>query len=157
MSRGKILKFLRDTEDLNDNLPQRRGTVVIYTDSNDYSVGRHVDPRKPLGENIVWRCQEGLKTEPGIVWFKGEFNNLYIWLGTCDLTSRYIFLCSDYRRAADKLIRQLYLLSKFTHKQNFPLTLLEIPIFSLCQYNLSEGHHHPAPFPRSGLPYASRN
>ena len=52
------MKFLRETEDLNDILPQQKGTVVIYIDSKGYSVGRHVDPRKPLEENTVWRCHE---------------------------------------------------------------------------------------------------
>ena len=158
MSQGKIHKFLRDTENINDDLPRRTGTVVLYTDSKGFSVGRHVNNQKPLEAGIVWRCREGLKTELGIEWFKDELHTLrenyarhgeihiYFWLGTCDLTiksGRYIFLSSTFRSYADRLIRRLNLLSNYCFRQNLPLTLLEIPIFSLREYNISVGHHFP--------------
>ena len=49
----------------------------------------------------------------------------------------------SFRMDADRLFRKLYLLSSYAYRQRLPLTLLEVPIFSLREYNQSVGHHHP--------------
>ena len=99
-----------------------------------------------------------MRTEVGIDWFKEDLPNLrstysrygdiyvYFWLGTCDLTykpGRYIYLNSAYHSDANRLIRNLYVLSNYALRQNISLTLLETPIFSIREYNLSVGHQHP--------------
>ena len=148
-----ITKKLR--ADIHRDLSPRRGPVIVYTDSKGYNVGRHVRHTNPLEDDIVWRCQEGMRTEVGVAWLNDELEELwtgygnvhvYFWCGTCDLTfksGRFIYLSSTYQRDCQRLIRQLHLLANCAYRKGLPLTLLEIPIFSITEFNTTAGRKFP--------------
>ena len=69
---------------------------------------------------------------------------LFIWIGTCDLTVRngkYISLRSDNDDSIDKLIQNFEEIEAlFKTYTECSLTFLEIPVYSIFEYNKKQGH-----------------
>ena len=75
--------------------------------------------------------------------------SLYVWLGTCDLTHKqvkYISLKDSYNRDAAKLILNYKKLAKQASELNFSATFLEIPYYSIVEWNKAKGHKNPDVF-----------
>ena len=68
---------------------------------------------------------------------------MYVWLGTCDLTSynkNYISI-SSYRD--EKLTVLSYYYNKY---ENCKVTILETPVYSICHWNCHRKHKSPDEF-----------
>ena len=71
-------------------------------------------------------------------------NPTYIWLGTCDLTSKnkkYVALTAEDDQAVD--IAYEYLLKTAELVNDYPscrITILEIPVYSIKDWNQRKGH-----------------
>jgi len=78
----------------------------------------------------------------------GNFS-LYVWLGTCDFTSKnkkYISLVHDQQSNSYKTIQQFEELNTLVKDIGFNVTFLEIPVYSIVEYNRSKGHISPEDF-----------
>lgn len=156
MTESKYQKYLDKTADIDSGLGVCRKRPIILSDSKGCYLRRNV--ANLIENNIVWRCRGGLNTKEGIDWFLGDYQtlsrrytsiSLYVWLGTCDLThkqSKYISLKDSYNTDAADLTQCYRNLSRRANELNFTVTFLEIPYYSIVEWNRSKGHKHPENF-----------
>ncbi|VDI08651.1 Hypothetical predicted protein [Mytilus galloprovincialis] len=111
--------------------------------------------------NIVWWCKQSVKIEQSYSWLKrilptklyqlGDIA-LYIWLGTCNLTtktpdSKYINLTSEETSSIEHITKHLENFKKLIAEYpQVKLTFLEIPVYSIKAYNQHQGHTEPLIF-----------
>ena len=91
MIESKIKNYLQRCSDLDMNLPERKFTPIILSDSASFLFPESVSR---LGHGIVWLYEPGLSAENGIKWISSQLGDLeaqfgkfelFILLGTCDL------------------------------------------------------------------------
>ena len=125
-----------------------------------YCNGNVVECTRPnlIEESIKWKYKGGRTAPEGSRWLRANFKQMqrkygeiavYFWLGTCDMTrklGKFIRLRKDYLDYAALLLIKLEKLIKFANRYNFALTFLEIPIYSIKEYNASKGHSNPDKF-----------
>ena len=94
MSESKLSKYLQKTV-VNVPAGSRLRTPVILSDSKGFSLRNQIT--HPFDNNIVWWCKKGAKIEESLAWLKRNIDRnlqnlgdiaLYVWLGTCNLTSK---------------------------------------------------------------------
>ncbi|CAG2226102.1 unnamed protein product [Mytilus edulis] len=112
--------------------------------------------------NITWWCQRGRTIQQSIAWLKANLDTeiqligdiwLFVWIGTCNLTSidkntRYISLSSFDNTEIIQQITQGYkeiinLLAKYP---NCRVTFLETPFYSIINWNTKQHHKDPSVF-----------
>lgn len=155
MTEHKLLKYLRQRFD--PPTGDDRLTPVILTDSK----GRYLSYqcKTPFENSIKWWGESGRSSGQGLGWLRdnieqkiGHLDNihLYVWLGTCDLTE-YIHPFIQLRPKTDELVQQLLnnfqeiskLLSGYTGCRT---TFLEIPPYSIFEWNKQHKHTEPNKF-----------
>ena len=111
-----------------------------------------------IEESIKWKYKGGRTAPEGSRWLRANFKQMQrkygeisvcFWLGRCDMTrtlGKLIRLRKDYLDYAALLLIKLEKLIKFANIHNFTLTFLEIPIYSIKEYNASKGHSNPDKF-----------
>ena len=124
------------------------------------SNGNVVECTRPnlIEEGIKWKYNGGRTAPEGSRWLRANFKQMqikygeiavYFWLGTCDMTRKlgeFIRLRKDYLDYAALLLIKLEKLIKFANRHNFALTFLEIPVYSIKEYNASKRHSNPDKF-----------
>ena len=120
MSVNKLRKYL-------DTLPDpltgtKTLTPVLLSDSKGLYLEKHILPG--VDQRIQFCCKNSRNTTKGLNWIRDHLDykignlgdiSLYIWLGTCDLTSYnkgYISLHTDYIAKTTLLIKQPRILMK---------------------------------------------
>lgn len=159
MSEKKIRKSLEHLERLEASISRRRRkTAVIVSDSKGNYLRSHTSSR--LEKDIIWLCDRGLTTIGGISLLKSKLEDLsrrfgklsvYIFLGTCDLSTKegdFIVLNQTYRNDREKVIEEFRQLTYFANEKRFDLTLLEIPVYSIKEWNRYHGDPCPEVFSR---------
>ena len=174
MSENRLLKYLEKSEELarNVSIESKRKTAIVVSDSKGRylkevahnalldSNGNVVECTRPnlIEEGIKWKYKGGRTAPEGSRWLRANFKQMqikygeiavYFWLGTCDMTRKlgeFIRLRKDYLDYAALLLIKLEKLIKFANRHNFALTFLEIPIYSIKEYNASKGHSNPDKF-----------
>ena len=92
MNESKINNYLQRCSDLDRDLPERKLTPIILSDSK----ASYLFPESIswLEHGIVWLYEPGLSAENGIKWISSQLRDLevqfgkfelFILLGTCDL------------------------------------------------------------------------
>ena len=151
-------KSLRHFEDLEHHLPRRRKTSVFVSDSKGKRLREQVSISSPIERSIVWLCRSGLTTREGINWLKTRLRELqtdhgelcvFIFLGTCDFTTKtgdFITLNENHETEREYVLTRYHLLSNFARRKHFEVTFLEIPIFSITEWNRFKGDPVPEVF-----------
>ena len=152
MSEVKLANYLSKSN-FNPPIGPRQFTPVILSDSK----GKYLKDNivNSFDNNIVWWCRSGANIEDSFKWLKANIDNklktlvkirLYIWLGTCNLTSKdkgiHISLRSTNDDTVNHIIEQLHTFQTFL--AGYPqvqYTFLEIPVYSIIHWNKS--HNHP--------------
>lgn len=159
MNVAKLQRYLDTPKPSIDNPPRMRLVPIILSDSK----GRYLRRQStlPLEHDIVWCDQfnEGGRTSDlGLEWVKSNFEKwgtkykdffLFVWLGTCNFctkNNKYISLKENISREAAKIISDLRQISELGSAHNFPVLLLEIPVFCIQEWNRVHGHKSPADF-----------
>ena len=160
MSERKIRKSIRHFQEIEAELPHvRRRTAVIVSDSKGNYLKQHA--QTSLERSIVWLGHSGLNSEEGINLLKSKLAELtrtygrlsvYLFLGTCDLTQKvgdFIVLKRGYRAIRAEVIRLYGELADYAQLNSIDLTLLEIPIYSIKEWNKYYGDPCPEVFDRN--------
>lgn len=155
MSESRLRSYLRKA-DTTSPTGHVRLLPVVFTDSKGYSLENNINVN--FDRNIRWWCESGAKIEDRYNWLKRELPThlynlgdiaLYIWLGTCDLTTKnedtgFINLTSTGNASTDHVINYLEKFKTYLDdNQHVHLTFLEIPVYSIKAYNESKGHQNP--------------
>lgn len=135
-------------------------TPIIYSDSKGTFLRDNIF--HPLQENIVWNCFKGSKSRDSVKWLEKNIKSLvlkynkiwlYIWIGTCDITTldRSTFLISLTSEDTSEIVEQITTNFQFIAQiiSAYPqcrVTFLEIPIYSIRKWNYSHGHMNPIEF-----------
>ena len=158
MNKRKLERYLENCASLTDGYLRQVQTPLLLTDIKGDYLSEHSTNR--IENSIVWLGGKGWTSERGLDYFtsncdslratNGDFH-LFVWLGTCDMTSksrrtRYVHLNSNYSRDAAKLILNLKKFSTLASRKNFPVTILEIPVYCIREYNKYQGHSEPEIF-----------
>ena len=156
MSDVKLRKYLEKTSDLEIGLGPRKCVPILLSDSKGSYLSRQVSNR--IESNIVWKYRSGRNSQDGLEWVqthidaeieKYELARLYVWLGTCDLTEKskkFISLKAEDEKACAKLIRRFKIISNVAKRKKFRVTFLELPVYSIKEWNRHAGHKDPESF-----------
>lgn len=137
-----------------------RKKPIVLTSSKGFYLKRHLDLLQNLCCNIEFNCQPGGRFTHFLRWLETELPVkvisyphivLYVWLGTCDLTvkqGKFISLRHQTSEFANSDLHSI--INKFVSiVSNFPtvqLVFLEIPSYSIQEWNKSKGHPNPDSF-----------
>lgn len=155
MSVSSFVKYLREAKDLDKDLPTRKRVAAILSDSKANYIKSYATSNVDSG--IVWWSTKGLTTEIAFNWLYEKIDSklrkygeisIYIWLGTCDLTkkNKYVSLNVSYEADLTKTIENYRKLSDYARSRNLKLIFLEVPYFSITEYNRFLGHKDPETF-----------
>ncbi|CAG2233385.1 unnamed protein product [Mytilus edulis] len=149
MTEYKLLKYLR--EPIIPPPGQRVLTPVVLTDSKGYWVSKHCTI--PTENTIKWWFKSGRTSAQGLEWLRsnldskiGQLDNisLYIWLGTCDLTTydgKYIALRSEEQDTIKTLTDNYqHIIELFRNYPGCKLTFLQLPPYSIYAWNKYKQH-----------------
>jgi len=155
MSNTKLLKQIG--KPLPSPNGQKTHTPVILSDSKGKYLEKKVS--NSIEKSIKWWIKSGDTCKKDFEWLETHLKSkhrrigniwLYVWLGTCDLTTKnkkYIALTANNDSAIDKASKYLEKIRDQVHK--FPgckVTFLEIPTYSIVEYNKHQGHKSPNDF-----------
>lgn len=116
MSKTKLLKQLE--RQIPAPSGERTHTPVVLSDSKGKRLEKKVGT--PNETNLKWWSKSGETTQKGYNWLKNHFKAktrkhgqiwLYVWYGTCDLTTKskkYIALTSETDSAIDNAAKYFY-------------------------------------------------
>lgn len=129
-------------------------TPFLISDSKGFDLERQI--ADTISTNIKWRSKSGRTASQSLDWIQqnlsytlGRFDNisLYIWIGTCDLTSydgRYISLRSETTSSVENITKNFEeIVQIFNQYPGCKLTFLELPAYSIHEYNKKKGHTTP--------------
>ena len=155
MTTNKLTKYLAKP-------PTKPTGNKIYTPAvlSDSKGGRLEGKARNSSEREVKFWWEGGRScKKGYKWLKSNIKSkirklgriwIYVWLGTCDLTTKnkkYVSLTSEGEQAIDKAYE--YLLKIKELAENNPkceITFLEIPVYSIVEWNRQYKHKDPESF-----------
>ncbi|CAC5424744.1 unnamed protein product [Mytilus coruscus] len=158
MSEAKLAKYRR-THNFVPPTGRSRQRPVILSDRKGFTLRNNIV--NPFDQNIIWWCQESVSIEQSFAWLKRNLATklyeigdiaLYVWLGTCNLTtkeksSKYISITTDKSVAVDKITSCIDDIKSYV--QDFPqakFIFLELPVYSVKAYNESKRHPDPKTF-----------
>ncbi|CAG2233857.1 unnamed protein product [Mytilus edulis] len=145
MTEAKLIKYLQiPRKPLTGT--QHLAPIIISDSKGSYLRDQVVHS---LDKNIHWQCKSGTTIQDQLKWLKTNINNkvkqvgdisVYIWSGTCNLTTRdkngYISLRSTsddtVQLILDKFHECIDIVKKYPHSK---ITILEIPPYSIIKYN----------------------
>lgn len=134
----------------------RKLTPVVLTDSKG-GISQYVAHNTE--REIIWWYKGGSKTEHSASWLRRNIARniinhgdiwLYVWLGTCDLTTKnkkYIGITPGKEEVIDNITAKYETIIRTVEK--YPgsrVTILETPIYSIKKWNQSYGHKDPSTF-----------
>ena len=141
-------------------LPEFHGSPkykpILLSDSKGMALQKCVENVSPE-QHIVFSCRPGAKTGEQYQWFYDllESNpvqnkyHCYVWCGTCDLTSKngkYITLRNRNDESIERVLDTFDKFDKLCGVRHIPITFLEIPHYSIVQWNKAHGHPSPHQF-----------
>lgn len=156
MTTNKLVKFLASTADFDKGLPPSRTTPIVLSDSKASYLKSQVETA--IEHQILWWYHSGWTSEQGLKFLHENIDqairqygkiHLYVWLGTCDLTLKsqrngYIYLNLDH--GASRLIHNFEKIVEVSKNKNFRATFLELPYYSIKNWNSNRGHRNPDSF-----------
>ena len=148
MSVTKLTKYLSNYSPV--VIPTHSSKIsvpVVLSDSKGLCLQSKVSSR--VENNILWWSERSRTTQAGGEWLKENLPNkirllgnihLYIWLRTCDFTSKSkggtvsLYPTDTTQHILDQYQQIIRLMSDYPQSS---ITFLEIPIFSIARYNQS--------------------
>ncbi|CAC5371135.1 unnamed protein product [Mytilus coruscus] len=157
MSNSKLVKFLNNTkEQLNT---QKKYIPVVFSDSKGNWLKNHVNRSHSVEKEIIWWCKSGAKIVDRLQWLQTTLNIktkelgaiwIYVWLGTCDLTSynkKYISINTYTDETINHLIEYYNKIIELVQQyDNCKVTILETPVYSIYRWNCHRKHKMPEEF-----------
>ena len=152
MNESKMNNYLQRCSYLDRNLPERKFTPIILSDSKaSYLFPESVSL---LENGIVWLYEPGLSAENCIKWISSHLGDLdaqfgkfeMFILGTCDLglkNRQGLILKPRVSSVACRLIRTFREFANDANDRGYSVTLLEIPGFCIREYIRAHGHKSP--------------
>lgn len=156
MSNSQLLKYLERPMEFKSLVSR----PVLISDSKGVYLKRHLDLLKKSRIFVQFECRPGARFANFITWLKKNLSNLvqqhgwitlYIWLGTCDTTQKsgiYIDLrYVDSTLCVKNIVQHIDLFVSFIgqFKEGVPI-FLEIPPYSVVEWNRAKGHSNPQIF-----------
>lgn len=149
MSLSKLQKFINSPRPTVTG--QRQKVPVLLSDSK----GVHLQEQAthhPVERQIEWWCKKGSTIKNSITWLKKNIErkiyflgniSLYVWLGTCNLTTKdknYNISISCWNDDVINEIIEGYheILTIIREYPNCKVTILELPIYSISHYNKAD-------------------
>ncbi|OWF42392.1 hypothetical protein KP79_PYT05157 [Mizuhopecten yessoensis] len=155
MSENRLRKYLNRAT--SPPRGHRKFKPVILSDSKGNHLANHCSNEQEL--EINWCAKGGRKFEHGHRWLIENLPakltrhgkvSLYVWLGTCNLTSvnkDYISLTTDLDETVNKIINTITEIRTLPERhENLKTTILEIPNYSIVKWNTYKGHSDPSSF-----------
>ena len=158
MSEIKLEKF--SNQPIEDPKGDKTYQPILLSDSKGTYLQENIF--HPVQENIIWECKKGRNSQQAAQLVENHFGSwtethnkiwLYIWIGTCDLTTldRETFLIhlasKDSHEIVDKISTNFQRISAIVARYpNCKLTFLEIPVYSIRNWNYAHGHMSPSDF-----------
>ncbi|MCG7879347.1 MAG: hypothetical protein N0E59_21405 [Candidatus Thiodiazotropha taylori] len=134
--------------------------AILISDSKGNYLKEHRDIITQFGFDIEFQCRGGARFHDYYYWLQRNLAQkvqvygqivLYIFLGTCDLTTkkgRFIDLAHENDHAAISYLQ--YQINRYLNfVSNFPsvsIVFLQIPPYSIQAWNQSRGHRYPSQF-----------
>ena len=152
------MKVNYTTHDGEKNITTKTFIPVVLSDSKGDCLKSVVTNRDE--QSIIWWNKAGDIIQNRIIWLKENLHHkksllgnihLYVWLGTCNITSRdesgfislspnpadkFDFIIDKYREIIDILAAY----------QDSKISILEVPVYSIAAYNTKLGHSNPSKF-----------
>lgn len=134
----------------------RKLVPVVLTDSKG-EISSHVAHNTE--REILWWYKRGSKIDQSTSWLQRNIARkiinhgdiwLYVWLGTCDLTTKnkkYISITPGDDEVINKIVNKYEEIIRIINR--YPgsrLTILETPIYSIKKYNEDKQHKDPSSF-----------
>lgn len=151
MSLSKLQKFLEKPIEAPHSL---RYKPVLVTSSKGFSLKHHLDIIQNFGYTIDFHCRAGARFDQSYYWLTKNLSNivekndsvlLYIWLGTCDITTKkgpFISLSHKTDEECNSYLKY-HIGNIISFVSKFPtvkLVFLEIPPYSIQRWNDYKGH-----------------
>jgi len=154
MSHSKLLKYIERPLELRCTLTKQ---PILIADSKGNYLKQHSDLISSFGYNVDFVCRGGARFSDYYAWLENnlyrkvhQYTNivLYIWLGTCDLTQKHgKFIKLRHLRddiAVNCIKQQIDKYIAFvSHFPSVKIVFLEIPPYSIQEWNKSRGHLNP--------------
>jgi len=159
MSTTKLQTFLEKPGAQPPTHNQKICIPVLLSDSKGICLKKQVRTNASVEKQIVWWCEGGASIQKQYRWLQKNLEtevaligpiHLYIWLGTCNLTTKKgkfisltshdsttVTLISDYIRKINDLVLS---------SPECKVTALELPEYSIVSYNKNAGHNKPQNF-----------
>ncbi|KAK3083860.1 hypothetical protein FSP39_004254 [Pinctada imbricata] len=156
MSKPNIQKVLAQ---LKPDFEEKRqiSTPVLLSDNKGSCLKREVST--DLESEIKSWCKGGQKTHDAVQWLRQNIRHkvrhygklqLYVWLGTCDLTiksGKFTSIRSTNNDTVDYLVSKYQeIISIVNEYRDISVTFLEIPSYSISKWNKSRCHQNPENF-----------
>ncbi|KAK3101656.1 hypothetical protein FSP39_005248 [Pinctada imbricata] len=135
----------------------RKLQPIILSDSKGNWLKNHVSD--DVEKQIIWQSKSGARIADSTNWLKRNIAKsiinygdiwLYVWIGTCDLTSKnkkYISLRHNNEDGIREITTKYREINDIIRKYpGSKLTILETPIYSIKKWNEGKGHKDPATF-----------
>lgn len=130
---------------------------VVLSDSKGGKLEKHVT--HSTERQLVWWTKGGAKVEDSVSWLERNVARnirrygdiwLYVWLGTCNLTTKnkaYISLTSEKDDATDIIVENYHKIVDIVNKYpGSKVTFLETPVYSIKSWNQYQYHKDPSIF-----------
>lgn len=151
MSCSKLSKFIAQPIVCTEFRPKK---VIILTSSKGFYLKRNLDLVEPFNIDLEIICKAGAQLPDFLSWLTSNLAKkvklhgcieLYIWLGTCDLTVKkgpYVSLRHSTNELANEYLT-CYINQYLDFVENFQtvkLVFAEIPPYSIVEWNRVKGH-----------------
>ena len=157
MSNSKLVKFLNNTKE--PPTTEKKFTPVIFSDSKGNYLQNHVRSSHPVEREIVFWCKGGAKIKDRFNWLESVLQQkiaelgaiwIYVWFGTCDLTSynKKFISISSYSDEKITILSFYYnkIINLVQQYENCKVTILETPVYSIYHWNCNRKHKSPDEF-----------
>ena len=154
-------KKLRDYLARDFETPSGQKTLIpiLFSDSKGIRLQR-APTTNQVETSIVYWCKAGDKIENRFSWLEENLENklrllgsvhLYIWLGTCNITTRdkngYISLTTNPNETLDHIVSYYHkIIDLVCSHSNCKATVLDVPVYSISAYNARLNHKRPQQF-----------
>ena len=155
MTENKLIKF--NNKPREDIKGTKILTPVVLSDSKGNWLKQQIS--HPPESELKWWCKCSSKSGDSLRWLRRNIKNkiqhlgnisLYVWLGTCDLTTKnnkYISLTSFNDKIIDSVVDNFKeIIELFREYPQSKVTILKLPIYSIQTWNQKHRHKDPTKF-----------
>ena len=157
MTEKKLLKFVE--KPLVVNHEQKKHAILISSSKGNY-IKPHSDILYSVNYNVEFVCRGGATFPEQFCWLQRNLHYrvrtysqivLFIWLGTCDLTQKHgkfiqLKHCTEEEAVNYFIYQTTRFMSYVSHFPSVKIVFLEVPPYSISEWNKYKGHTSPDQF-----------